>query len=588
MSQKKAKKLRKGQTENLIETASIGSFKGIRQILKENWKFLLILCLGVCCVYFNAMYGDFVSDDYASITQNENLKNFGATVKGITLTSLTTYLVGVFFGDSSSIPYHLSSLAIYLLILVIGFVFLSIIFDEKIAKPSMILFAFLPVHTESVSWISGRPYLWSSLMVLTALILFISFLKTRKTKYLIVLLVLIPFIYIADRVRSLSFIFLSILYMLVFKDSLLKINWKKISGIFLFIFVFMFIILWNKILERITGVNSGYNGYGGIFYDPFFQYPTAIAKYLQLIFVPIDLTLYHTMYVLPVWLNWLVTLTYLSAVIYFFFKDKRIFFALAFIFMATAPSMAPVKVSWLVAERYVCLGSLGFCLFLVLFFQSLGKKWRILSLILLIVIIVFYSVRIFLRNIDWQTNHNLWVNTCQVSPNSHNAWNNIGDDYDKLAQLETTDEGKINQYLNSIKGFTQSVTVKQNYADAYHNRANIFYKIGRYDLAKDSYETALSYGPGLYQSYYSLLQIDLIEKDYNSAMDHLNKLNAARPNDPQVYYAASVIYANMGQIDKAVSILEQLVKINPTWTQAKNLLDSLKNQNKNGSENISN
>jgi len=145
-----------------------------------------------------------------------------------------------------------------------------------------------------------------------------------------------------------------------------------------------------------------------------------------------------------------------------------------------------------------------------------------------------------------------------------------------LAQLETTDAGKLNQYLNSIKGFTQSVTVKNNYADAYHNRANIFYKIGRYDLAKDSYETALSYGPNLYQSYYSLLQIDLAEKNYNSAINHLNKLNTVRPNDPQVYYAASVIYANMGRIDQAVSILEQLVKANPGWNQAVDLLAQLK------------
>jgi len=50
---------------------------------------------------------------------------------------------------------------------------------------------------------------------------------------------------------------------------------------------------------------------------------------------------------------------------YFFFKDKRYFFALSFIVAAILPSMAPAKVSWLVAERYAFLASLGFCLFLV-------------------------------------------------------------------------------------------------------------------------------------------------------------------------------------------------------------------------------
>jgi tetratricopeptide (TPR) repeat protein len=238
--------------------------------------------------------------------------------------------------------------------------------------------------------------------------------------------------------------------------------------------------------------------------------------------------------------------------------------------------MAPVKVSWLVAERYLLLGSFGFCFFLVLFFQRFSKKLKLPILILFILVAGIYSVRIFLRNIDWQTNHNLWVNTCQVSPNSHNAWNNIGDDYDKLAQLETTNDGKMNQYLNAIKGFTQSTVVKTNYADAFHNRANIFYKIGRYDLARDSYERALSFGPNLYQSYFSLIQIDLIEKRYDLAMGHLEKLNKVKPNDVQVFYVAAVVYVNMGQKDQAIQILEQIVKAVPQFTQASELLNQLK------------
>jgi tetratricopeptide (TPR) repeat protein len=135
--------------------------------------------------------------------------------------------------------------------------------------------------------------------------------------------------------------------------------------------------------------------------------------------------------------------------------------------------------------------------------------------------LVLYSARIFFRNIDWNTNHNLWVNTCQVSPNSHNAWNNIGDDYDKLASAETTNDGKLTQYYNAIKGFTQSTVIKPNYADAYHNRANIFFKIGRLDLARDSYETAIYYSPNLYQTYLSLTQIDLMQNNLQLAYQHM-------------------------------------------------------------------
>jgi len=579
MSQKTLKKLRK--LENVKSTVSVVSepVKGIWQIIKENWKFLLILCVGIVVLYFNGMHGDFVSDDYASIPDNTGIMSFSSQTKGL-IGGLINWSMAVLFGIKNPIPYHIFSLVLYLLVCVFAFIFLYIVFDKKTAILSTILFAVLPIHVETVSWISGKPYLLTSITILPEMILFVLYLKTGIKKYLWWFLALLPITFLAEKVRSISLLLLVPLFILTFGNNFKKkIPWGKIFLFSSLVIVVLTIFLWPSVNARINDVNSGYNGYGGNFYDPFFQYPTSIAKYLQLALVPTDLTLYHTMYVLPTWLNWLITLTYLGTVGYFFFKDKKIFFALAFIFLATAPSMAPVKVSWLVAERYLFLGSLGFCAFLVLFFQRFEKKWKIPLLIIFCLMVGLYSVRTFLRNDDWQTNHKLWVRTCQVSPNSHNAWNNIGDDYDKLAQMETTDEGKMKQYLNSVKGFTESVTVKQNYADAYHNRANIFYKIGRYDLARDSYETALSYGPNLYQSYYSLLQIDLTEKNFTSALNHLNKLNTIKPNDPQVYYAASVVYANMGRTDQAISILEQLVKTYPTWTQASSLLTQLNSSN---------
>lgn len=577
MSQKKLKRLRKLENVNSVNREIVEPVKGIRQIIKENWKFLLILCVGIFILYFNSLHGAFVSDDYASIPDNPMVTNFGSQAKNGLIVGLCNWLTAVLFGVKNPISYHLFCLVLYLIICVLGFIFLHLVFDKKTAILSIILFAVLPIHVETVSWISGKPYLLTSMMVLLELILFILYTKSGTKKYFRWFVCLLPVTFLAERIRSISLLLLIPLFVFTFGTNFkLKINWGKVFIFCSLGIIILGIFLWPLISYRINNVNSGYNGYGGIFYDPFFQYPTAIAKYLQLALFPTDLTLYHTMYILPVLLNWLIILSYLVAVIYFFFKDKKIFFTLAFIFVATAPSMAPVKVSWLVAERYLFLGSLGFCAFLVLFFRRLGIKWKIPSLILFIFIVGIYSVKVFLRNIDWQTNHNLWVATCQVSPNSHNAWNNIGDDYDKLAQLETTNEGKLNQYFNSVKGFTQSVVVKSNYADAYHNRANIFYKIGRYDLARDSYETALSYGPNLYQSYYSLLQIDLTEKNFNSAINHLNKLNEVKPNDPQVYYTAAVVYANMGQKDQAISILEQLEKANPSWAQVISLLSELK------------
>ena len=83
MSQKTLKKLRR--LENVSSTPGMVSepVKGIWQIIKENWKFLLILCVGIVVLYFNGMHGDFVSDDYASIPDNAGIMSFSNQTKGL-------------------------------------------------------------------------------------------------------------------------------------------------------------------------------------------------------------------------------------------------------------------------------------------------------------------------------------------------------------------------------------------------------------------------------------------------------------------------------------------------------------------------
>lgn len=579
MSQKKLKKIRKEEISRLGNNQVLEKISGIREILILNWKFLLILCLGVIAIYFNGMWGGFVSDDYASITQNPDIKNFSWAIKTMSVPAMSNHLLAVIFGIESPILYHVFNLILYLLILIFGFVFIFLITSNKtVSMLTLIIYSVLPVHVESVSWISGRPYLFVALFVLILLDLLILLVRKKQFKYFWWMLPILCLLFFTDRIRGFSFVILSIIYFLTYSQKIgLKIKFRKVFGIAILITILMAVISWPMINTRIESVNSGVNASESIFYDPLFQYPTAIPKYLQLILFPTDLTLYHTMYILPVWLNWLIVLTYLTAVIWFWFKNKNIFFGLIFIFAASAPSMAPVKVSWLVAERYVFFGSLGMALVLALYFERWWNKRKILTIISVSVLCVLYSIRIILRNIDWQTNHNLWVNTCQVSPNSHNAWNNIGDDYDKLANLETTEEGKLGHYFNSIKGFGQSYAVKPNYADAYHNQANIFYKIGRLDLARNAYETAVKLNPNLFQTYLTLLQIDLAEKNESELLRHLEIIQTMKPNDLQVAYISAISYAQIGRVNEAKQLADMMYKQFPNILEIINLYDSLIN-----------
>ncbi|MFA6007715.1 MAG: tetratricopeptide repeat protein [Candidatus Shapirobacteria bacterium] len=568
MSQKRLKKLRK--TVDIFGAKEEKVFlPNFWEIIKRNWVFLVIISILAIGLYANAMNGAFVSDDYATIPQNPHIGDFWYTMKqpgGFANSMyLSNYLIFKIFGFGSPVPYHLFSLFCFLIFNILGFVLTRIVTkNDKVSMLTMLLFVFLPIHVEAVSWIAGRVYLILAIYISASLINFIYFVDNGKYKYLIWSGLFFLLAFLTDKPRPFAIFLLIILYFIStgFRGVLKK--YSKYIWVLLAIILVAFAISWPFIKNRITVVNGGYNVSDSIFYDPLFQYPTSIPNYLQLMWFPANLTLYHTLYVLPNWLNWLILINYLALVVYFYFRDKRYFWALSFIFVSIAPSISPIKVSWLVAERYIFLGSLGFCTFLGLLMFYNWSKAKIVMPVLLVSILAYFGVRVYLRNIDWSTNHNLWVNTCQVSPNSHNAWNNIGDDYDKLKD-----------YPDAIKGFTQSVLVKPNYADAYHNRANIFFKTGNLDLARESYQIALKFSPTLYQTYLSLTQIDLMQKNGDLALADATKAVELQPTDLQSNYVLGIVKAQIGQLDEAKKIFQGILSVYPTYTPASEALSQL-------------
>jgi hypothetical protein len=554
--------------EALVEVAmeQKWAFKPLEvwQTIKENWVFLAVMSIVITLIYLNSLNGDFVSDDYATILHNPDI----ATWKYAFTSGGTTYFIHAMIAKIFGVfplPYHLFNTVLYIATCWLAFVFIDNLFGKKVAMVTMIIFAVHPIHVEAVSWISGKGYLIIAFYTFVSMLALIKYSETKKWLYLWVAIGSFILNFLNDKPRPFSLFLIIALYLLVRKVDLKNNRIFKMWPYFIGLAIVGVILAWPYIIARISVVNGGYNASESIFYNPFFQYPTGVSKYLQMLWFPTDLTLYHTMYTFPVWLNWAILLTYIVATIYFFFKNRPYFFALAFIMAGVLPSIMPVKVSWLVAERYMFLGSLGWCLFVGLILVDIGRRYKLLMPILLGVVVAYSSVRVVMRNSDWQTNHKLWVNTCQVSPNSHNAWNNIGDDYDKLGQYE-----------NSIKGFTQSTVVKPNYADAFHNRANIFYKIGRLDLARDSYNTALSYSPALYQTYLSLVQIDLTEKKLDLALEHAQAALKIQPNNPQAGYVLAIVLSQSGQNDKAKLLLEEILRMYPGYTLAEDALKQMK------------
>ncbi len=95
MSQKKLKEIRR--LEGLGVRKEPEFVFGVRQVLRANWKFLTILILGIVVLYFNSLWGAFVSDDYATIPQNPQVTSIKAAWSSSFFINLFKTLISVVF-----------------------------------------------------------------------------------------------------------------------------------------------------------------------------------------------------------------------------------------------------------------------------------------------------------------------------------------------------------------------------------------------------------------------------------------------------------------------------------------------------------
>jgi len=405
--------------------------------------------------------------------------------------------------------------------------------NKRIAVIAAALFAVHPILIESVAWISGSPYSISAFFFLLSF-LFYLFSESDKKYFRYSILFFVLSIFASEKAMALFLVFA--LY--EFSFGSLKHNWKKVMPFFS-IGIFLAILYVSKIGSRVSGVETMSYQQGGGMYNPLVQIPVAIGTYLKLIFWPAKLTLYQTemaftqgQYVAFV----LILLAFLGAVVWSWRKNKNIFFWLVFFVITLLPTLTPFKISWIVAERYVYLGTLGIIVVVALLFDKLLKlneNAKMVGYFALVVIIATLSVRTIIRNKDWKSEDTLWIATAQVAPSGQQIHNNLGDVYARQGDMQ-----------RAIQEFKMAIEINPNYADAYHNLANTYQQMGQLDLAVENYQKALSINPNLWQSYQNLAAIYFNSGQYDLAEENIRKALEINPGDQNLESALKYIQGN--------------------------------------------
>jgi len=502
---------------------------------RQNRLVLALLALLVFAVYANSFGNGFVSDDISGFLRNPNIGKFSFVTGNPMHFSLPGFfqLIAYHIGGMHPFTFRIINIFFHLGCVILIYIFLSLSMNRNTAVIAASIFAAHPILTESVSWISGGVYSIYAFFFLLSF-LFYLFADSNQKYYYYSIVFYIMALFSSEKAIVLFLVF--VLYEIAFGN--IRLNWKKIIPFFSASFL-LFVVYALKIGYRVSAVEAQAYQQGAGWYNPLVQIPVAVGSYLKLIFWPAKLTLYQTemaftqgQYILFI----LIILVFFGAVIWGYFKNKNIFFWLMFFFITLLPTLTPFKISWVVAERYAYLGTLGIIIaFAVLLdkFLKLNENAKMVGYFILIVIIASLSARTIIRNRDWRNEDTLWMATAKVAPSGQQIHNNLGDVYARQGNLE-----------KAVEEFKKAIEINPNYADAYHNLANTYQQMNQLDLAIENYQKAASINPQLWQSYQNLAAIYFNQGQYDLAEENIKKALEINPSDQNLQNALKYIEEN--------------------------------------------
>jgi len=536
----------------------------------KSYRIVGIPLLFIALLYLPFLGNAFVSDDIGGIVNGVSRWTWIQAIGwprvihlGVLLQYWTYHLFGLV-----SWPFRLTNILFHM-----GNVVLVWLLVQKLLKKptvsflASLLFAIHPLAIESITWISGGVYSHYTFFFLLSFLLYVSREALRsQAKWGEVGSVFCYLLSVLISEKAVPLVFLFILFEWMY--GTIKKNWKRLIPYSLVSIGFILFYI-SRLGVRVSDLEqANYQTISG-FYNPLYQVSIAISSYLELFIFPMKLTLYHSFFRYTWWelvVRIGVTVGYLALVVYGIIKKKPIGFWLSWVVIALGITLLPIKIGWIVAERYAYCAMIGLSVVVGMMFDALLsiKRWHVVGVCLATVVVIVLCTRTIVRNNDWRTEDSLWVATAIASPGDPHSWNNMGDVYSRHGEYE-----------KSIEAFTQATKINPNYADAYHNIGNTYVHMKKYEEAVPFFEKALSINPNLWQSYQDLAFIAVAKKEYQKAIEYFKKALAINPEDVVLWTNMGVVYLEVGEQDKARYAMEQAISLDPSDPQATNLQKQL-------------
>ena len=516
--------------------------------------------------------------------------------------------------------YHVSNVFYHMVTAVLVYlVICQLSLSARAAFIGATLFALHPVHTESVTYISGRRDILVTLFYLAG---FYFFLRYRLTKRLLSIAAafLMYLLSLGSKEMGVTLPGLFIAYDLAknFRHSESSISsgyWKALfasakksfmQSSVLYSLAFLGFAAYScyKVFLKSPSLQSAY--YGDSTVTTFLTVGRILVHYIKLLVFPIRLNADYSYNAFPLSVSWYDPSTFASFVAllllgYLALKlmvtHKKIAFGIAWFFITLLPVCHIIPHHELLAEHYLYLPSVGFCLVAALTAERAMAAGRhtVLLTACFFAVVALFSFRIWDRNKDWSDSLTLYQKTITTAPQCARAHNNLGNALAKEGRLEEavsayeralaikpsyTDArnnlgivyARNGDVDGAITEYKKVLRLTPNHTRAHYNLANAYRKKGLLDQAVAAYEKALEIKPNHLWARRNLMEAQAEKKAQDQKIITYEQALAASPADAALHNNLGELYGRKGMVEQSVFHYRQAMAIEPDYAPAYNNL----------------